>query len=255
MQALQGPCLAGGAQAPPGLSSATMTSRPRIVAGGMISGLRPTSACRERLMTASSRAAAGATAGDGEGKLQSRCVVLGTAVPQTKPAQGAMYCPGLGATTGLHECLRIEQRAAAAGQQCSGLLWCGGVHAFCGCWHAAWLLCITTACTLACICRAPWRVVLPQWDCWRLLAGGWRMLVANLWALVIIYAARDALAFVLHRASQRLTNLGEQDHGRHGPMLVDNHHQSCLARNFPLDAGRATGCQPLSHGHHGCKCT
>lgn len=50
---------------------------------------------------------------------------------------------------------------------------------------------------------------LPLRQSWQLLATTAQLLFANLWAIVALYAFRDAAAFVLHRVSQRLTNHSE----------------------------------------------
>lgn len=51
--------------------------------------------------------------------------------------------------------------------------------------------------------------LLPKRESIQLLQLNWRLLLVSFWAVIIIFSCRDALAFVLHRASQRLTNLGE----------------------------------------------
>ena len=42
-----------------------------------------------------------------------------------------------------------------------------------------------------------------------LLLSTWVMLRSCFWPVILIYAAKDAAAFLLHRIGHRLTNLGE----------------------------------------------
>lgn len=53
---------------------------------------------------------------------------------------------------------------------------------------------------------------LPPPEALTLLQSASTLLKSCFWPIVIIYAVKDLLSFVLHRASQRLTNLGEYTH-------------------------------------------
>lgn len=55
---------------------------------------------------------------------------------------------------------------------------------------------------------ARWRSWVPSPESAALLAACWRLLRANLAAVVIIHAAKEALVFMLHRVTQRATNAG-----------------------------------------------
>ena len=52
---------------------------------------------------------------------------------------------------------------------------------------------------------------------WEILGQAVDLLRRNLWAILIIYAAKDMLSFMLHRLLQRATNLGE---GSLSPKLI-----------------------------------
>jgi hypothetical protein len=43
----------------------------------------------------------------------------------------------------------------------------------------------------------------------QLIADAWGLLYRNLWAVVAVFLAKDAAAFVLHRLVHRLTNHSE----------------------------------------------
>ncbi len=65
------------------------------------------------------------------------------------------------------------------------------------------------ACMAWCTCRPGWRALLPTRDSLQLLVRTKDLLMANFWAILVVYACKDAFAFLLHRVSQRATNLGE----------------------------------------------
>lgn len=50
---------------------------------------------------------------------------------------------------------------------------------------------------------------LPDRQSLQLVADAWALLYRNLWAVVAVFLAKDAAAFVLHRLVHRLTNHSE----------------------------------------------
>jgi hypothetical protein len=54
-----------------------------------------------------------------------------------------------------------------------------------------------------------WFKWLPDRAAGRLVADAWALLYSNIWAVVAIYLAKDAAAFLLHRLAHRLTNHSE----------------------------------------------
>ncbi len=65
--------------------------------------------------------------------------------------------------------------------------------------------------------RKGWRLLrlLPPRSSLRLLSSSVQLLRSHFWAVVIVYLVKDGLAFLVHRFSQRLTNMGEP---RRGPV-------------------------------------
>ncbi|WIA30726.1 hypothetical protein OEZ86_000793 [Tetradesmus obliquus] len=51
-----------------------------------------------------------------------------------------------------------------------------------------------------------WFKWLPDKQAGRLVTDAWALLYSNIWAVVAIYLAKDAAAFLLHRLAHRLTN-------------------------------------------------
>lgn len=74
------------------------------------------------------------------------------------------------------------------------------------------------------------RAWLPTPTSWLLLKQVFAMVKSNLWPILIIFAAKDGLSFLLHRSSQRLTNIGEHSCavGSSGMSCrVQHNHRSC----------------------------
>jgi len=61
---------------------------------------------------------------------------------------------------------------------------------------------------LICTCRRDWRALLPTKTSLDLVKLNWSLLAKSFWAVIVVFAARDAVAFVLHRISHRMTNAG-----------------------------------------------
>lgn len=56
-----------------------------------------------------------------------------------------------------------------------------------------------------------WFKWLPDKQAGRLVTDAWALLYSNIWAVVAIYLAKDAAAFLLHRLAHRLTNHRESN--------------------------------------------
>lgn len=95
---------------------------------------------------------------------------------------------------------------------------------------------------------------LPDKQSLQLVADAWGLLYRNLWAVVAVFLAKDAAAFVLHRLVHRLTNHSEYcSSGSMGSQSVSHAarlittlwhtHQDCL--HVPVSL------QAPSHHHSG----
>jgi hypothetical protein len=58
-----------------------------------------------------------------------------------------------------------------------------------------------------------WFKWLPDKQAGQLVADAWALLYSNIWAVVAIYLAKDAAAFLLHRVAHRMTNHSESSAG------------------------------------------
>lgn len=70
---------------------------------------------------------------------------------------------------------------------------------------------------------------LPDRQAVQLVSDAWTLLYSNLWAVVALFLAKDAAAFVLHRLVHRLTNYSEcvGVGSRWGLRLVSSSQRSC----------------------------